>query len=164
MSGPEVCQASNESNQDTDMTVHIDHHGRKRKKHMFKGMVVTLYMNLIVSLNLSIPRSLNSHIGPIQPHMKTPTPRMPLRGYQHQAKPPRCLGPHHRPYVPAQFPVRQMGPSAMEGMAGMAEDDITRKIKVEAPNFDRRLELSTIGSLIWITILPGMKCQEHCRV
>lgn len=57
-----------------------------------------------------------------------------------------------------------MGPSAMEGMAGMAEDDITRKIKVEAPNFDGRLELSTIGSLIWITILPGMKCQEHCRV
>lgn len=32
---------------------------------------------------------------PFLPHKRAPTPRMPSRGYQYQAEPPRCSGPHH---------------------------------------------------------------------
>lgn len=92
---------------------------------------------------------------------------MPFRRYQHEAGPLRCPKPHNRPYALGPFLVRQWDQLEFDRRYGRchgrdAEDDITRKVKLKIPILldGQTLKVLAIGSLIWITLLIGMKCQD----
>lgn len=138
-----------------EMMVQIEHPTREgEKEQMFKGIIVTAYTSLIVYMNLSIYGSLNKHPG----IYLGPDRRAPAQGRVLKVTIIRLnllgSGPHHRPI---KYPAPLWDQTEFDRGYGRwdgrdAKDGITRKDKVESPNFDRHLDPISISMKFQIAI------------